>query len=111
MKNSTTLNLLVLRCQDIEKSKAFYEKLSFSFVQEQHGKGPVHYATTIGILVLELYPLGPNSIDNIRLGFTLDSKNILEDKSIEIVSQYSFNDIMTYVIADPDGRKVEIQVR
>ena len=110
MKNNISLNLLVLRCKDIEKSKAFYEKLSFSFVKEQHGKGPVHYATTIGSLVLELYPLGTNSIDNIRLGFTLDNKNILEDENIEIVSEYFFNDVMIYVIADPDGRKIEIQM-
>ena len=108
--NIVNLNLLVLRCLDIKKSKEFYEKLSFSFVEEQHGKGPLHYSTTIGSLVLELYPLGKNNIDNIRLGFTIDNKKILDNENIEIVSKYSFNDVMTYVVVDPDGRKVEIQV-
>jgi len=110
VKNNINLTLLVLRCSNIEKSKEFYEKLSFSFIKEQHGKGPIHYSTMIGSLVLELYPLGKSNIDNIRLGFIIDNKNILEDENIEIVSEYSFNNKITYVIVDPDGRKVEIQI-
>lgn len=108
--NIVNLNLLVLRCLDIKQSKEFYEKLSFLFIEEQHGKGPIHYSAMIGSLVLELYPLGKSNIDNVRLGFTIDNKSILEDENIEIVSEYSFNDVITYVVVDPDGRKVEIQV-
>ena len=100
---------MVLRCANIEKSKEFYEKLSLSFVKEQHGKGAVHYATKLGDLVLELYPLGDNAMDNIRLGFMLSSKEILKEANIEIVSEYTFEDAITYVIIDPDGRKIEIQ--
>jgi len=104
-----SLNLLVLRCTDIEKSKEFYKKLTLSFVKEQHGKGAIHYATTLGDMVLELYPLGSGTVDNTRLGFTVNSsKSILEDETIELVSEYLFNGKTTYVIVDPDGRKVEI---
>ena len=107
--NIRRLNLLVLRCRDIEKTKIFYEKFSLSFVKEQHGEGSVHYATKIGDLVLELYPLGDSNVDNNRLGFTVNSsKQILEDEEIELVSQYSFDGQIYYVIVDPDGRKVEI---
>jgi hypothetical protein len=109
-KSIKNLNLLVLRCKDIDKSREFYEKLSFCFIEEQHGKGPIHYSTMIGSLVLELYPLGKSNIDNVRLGFTIDNKKILENENIEIVSEYSFNDVMTYIVVDPDGRKVEIQI-
>ena len=104
-----SLNLLVLRCANIEKSKDFYSKLSLSFVKEQHGKGVVHYSTKLGDLLLELYPLGKSSVDNTRLGFTVNSiETILEDKTVEIVSKYKFNGKITYVLVDPDGRKVEI---
>jgi len=104
-----SLNLLILRCSDIEKSKDFYKKLSLSFVKEQHGKGAVHYATTLGDMILELYPLGNGTVDNTRLGFMVNSiKPILEDKMVEIVSEYEFDGKTTYVIVDPDGRKVEI---
>jgi len=104
-----TLNLLVLRCRDIEKTKDFYKKLSLSFVKEQHGEGAVHYATKVGDLVLELYPLGESNVESNRLGFTVNSsKQILEDEEIELVSQYSFDGQIYYVIVDPDGRKVEI---
>jgi len=104
-----SLNLLVLRCTDIERSKEFYEKLSLSFVKEQHGKGVVHYSTKLGGLVLELYPLGKSSVDNTRLGFTVNSVNpILEDETVEIVSEYEFDGKTTYVVVDPDGRKVEL---
>ena len=51
LSNIKNLNLLVLRCKDIEKTKAFYEKLSLFFVKEQHEKGAVHYATKVGTLV------------------------------------------------------------
>jgi catechol 2,3-dioxygenase-like lactoylglutathione lyase family enzyme len=48
------LNLLVLRCKSIQVTKAFYEKLGLIFVQEQHGKGAVHYSTYVDEMVLEL---------------------------------------------------------
>lgn len=48
--------LAVLVCPDIEVTRAFYEGLGLSFVREQHGNGPEHYAARIGDAVLELYP-------------------------------------------------------
>ncbi|HEX2731005.1 MAG TPA: hypothetical protein VHM70_05345 [Polyangiaceae bacterium] len=37
------LALLVLRCQDLERSRQFYAALGLVFTSEQHGSGPVHY--------------------------------------------------------------------
>jgi catechol 2,3-dioxygenase-like lactoylglutathione lyase family enzyme len=38
------LNLLVLRCGDVEGCRAFYEVLGLRFVKHRHGQGPEHYA-------------------------------------------------------------------
>ncbi len=47
----------VLYCADIDVTRAFYESLGFSFVEERHndGKGPRHYACSLGGFVIELY--------------------------------------------------------
>ncbi len=110
-KKDTYLNLLVLRCKDIEKSKEFYEKLKLIFIKEQHGKGPIHYSTSMGNLVIELYPLTQDIMDNTRLGFSIntdDLENYLKDKKIDIDTTYAFNNTVTFVVKDPDGRKVEL---
>ena len=110
-KKDTYLKLLVLRCKDIEKSKEFYEKLKLIFIKEQHGKGPIHYSTSMGNLVIELYPLTQNIIDNTRLGFSIntdDLENYLKDKQIDIDTTYVFNNTIAFVVKDPDGRKVEL---
>ena len=92
------LNLLVLRCKNIENTKEFYEKhLGFKFVLEQHGSSPLHYSTTIcsndNTMVLELYPVKMNSEpDQTRLGFNLNQ----------------LNETSYQVIKDPDGRSVEL---
>jgi lactoylglutathione lyase len=39
-----SLNLIVIRAADLDKSLAFYRALGLEFAQEQHGTGPVHYA-------------------------------------------------------------------
>jgi len=84
------LSLLVIRCRNLELSRLFYEGLGLKFVQEKHGKGPMHYASEIDGIVFEIYPNdGQPPTDNIRLGFSSDEVK---------------NDI--YI--DPDGRSVEI---
>lgn len=85
------LNLLVLRCRDIQASKQFYEGLGMQFVQEQHGNGPAHFAAECDGMVFELYPLKPSeAADNIRLGFQTDTVR------------------ERILVTDPDGRKVEL---
>jgi lactoylglutathione lyase len=105
------LNLLVIRCKDIESSKEFYENIGLKFVREKHGNGVEHYSSHIGDLVFELYPLKPNETPcNTRLGFSV--KHVEELIShIEPYSQYEFNRKIIYILLDPDGRKIEIQER
>lgn len=100
------LKLLVIRCLNIEKSKAFYEKLGFIFVLEKHGKGVEHYCATNYGFVFELYPSNKdNQVCNTRLGFELLNK---ENLISEYIDSYDFNNKTIYILQDPDGRKIEI---
>lgn len=74
-----SINLLVLRCKNIEKSKEFYEMIGICFKQEQHRVGPVHYAAEFGGVVFELYPLlRDEMVDRSRLGFSLATNDVSE---------------------------------
>ena len=108
------LNLLVLRCRDIGLARAFYETVGFSFLQEQHGKGPVHYSCEDAQGVLELYP-AKGEPDQAGLGFgTDDLESVFERLK---VAGYEPKDIgdgpygLSFVVRDPDGRRVELKAR
>lgn len=53
---SAELDVVVLRCADLDATLAFYERLGLEFAEEQHGRGPRHFSTQLGAAVLELYP-------------------------------------------------------
>lgn len=90
------LNLLVLRCRDIDVTKAFYVQFGLIFEREQHGNSPIHYSTHIGNMLLELYP-ATGEPDNVRLGLTV---------SPDILAHFGIT--KHGVIRDPDGRGVEL---
>ena len=52
-----SLTLLVLKTRQVEQLRAFYQALGVDLVEEQHGKGPVHFAGRAGAVVIEVYPL------------------------------------------------------
>ncbi len=109
-----SLNLLVLRCRDIEASKVFYETLGHEFVAERHGNGPRHYAAKLGGLVLELYPRrGNESPDDLRLGFScptlVDIAAKIRTSNIPIINELrEIEGRLVLVVRDPDGRSVEL---
>ena len=108
MNNMIKLNLLVIRCNDIEKSKGFYEGLGLEFVEEQHGAGPRHYTCEMNDMVFELYPLKPGEvIDDSRLGFDVADLEA-STTHLEIEKRYLINSRQMYLVSDPDGRKVEL---
>lgn len=104
------INLIVLRCSDIEKNHDFYQELGFVFKKEQHGNGPTHYASDNFGFILELYPLKENQLpDNIRLGFiTSINFNDLTNKFNIIKSSTKKNNQLIITIQDPDGRKIDL---
>lgn len=103
-----SLDLLVVRCVDIERSRRFYEALGLRFASEKHGAGPVHYAASLGRAVLELYPANQR-LTPLRFGFsTCRSEACLADALVfggRVLDEASTRTL----IEDPDGLKVEIR--
>ena len=109
------LNLLVLRCRDIELTRRFYEHLGFVFTEERHGAGPRHYACEKGGFVLELYPASQgHPPDNVRLGFSTPlladvSGAVRQNPEVTVLKPpYATADRLVLLLQDPDGRKVEV---
>jgi catechol 2,3-dioxygenase-like lactoylglutathione lyase family enzyme len=108
------LDLLVLRCSDMDAAKRFYECLGMSFTRHTHGSGPEHYAHEGGDLVLELYPVaGSKAPDCAGLGFSVDDLAAvalcLRDAGFAPgdVSEQPWG--TTFVVRDADDRRVEIR--
>jgi catechol 2,3-dioxygenase-like lactoylglutathione lyase family enzyme len=109
------LNLLVLRCGDIEKSRAFYEIFGMTFHKHRHGSGPEHFAHADERSVFELYPAKEGERDRTGIGFSSDDLEADFQKLKE--PGWKPEEIQTtdwgrsFVVRDPDGRRVEISAR
>jgi len=109
------LNLVVLRCADIEQAMAFYSKIGLQFAKHRHGTGPEHYSAELAGAVFELYPQsgdGPSSLGT-RIGFRVfsvdDVIKALSDYPGAVVSQPKDSEWgRRSVVADPDGHRVEL---
>ena len=108
-----SLYLLVLRCVDIERTKSFYEILGLTFAKHKHGNGPEHYAAEDEIGILELYPTETKMPDATGLGFL--SEDIVALHTVFRKKQLAPREIRetemgrTFIVRDPDGRRVEIK--
>lgn len=110
------LTLLVLRCSDVEQSRAFYESLGLRFVAEKHGSGLAHYSTRLGSLVLELYPRTDADTRGLRIGFSIADLS----RALEVIRRHGYSPTRVALeasppralICDPDGHWIELtQVR
>lgn len=112
------LTLLVLKSRQVEQVRTFYQALGIAFTEEQHGKGPHHYAGRVGDVVIEVYPLPDDgTVDtSTRLGFTVGNLpemiQALQGIGTWVVKQptqtaWGFQ----AVVKDPDGRSVELTQR
>ncbi len=116
VKSMTTPNLVVLRCRDLERSRAFYQLLGLTFASHAHGKGPTHYANETPDFLLELYPAPtPDYTDQTALGFAVDDLSSLHAQltSAGLAPGAIVHNPWgtTFVIRDPDGRRVELKQR
>ena len=68
------LNLVVLRCKDIDQAASFYAELGLQLEKHAHGAGPLHYACEQAGIVFELYPASEKSpaTKSTRIGFVVD---------------------------------------
>ena len=108
------LNLLVLRCNDIDRARTFYELLGLRFQQHAHGTGPLHFAYEDDRGVIELYPAdAANPADQVGLGFTVEdlaaSRVRLEQASHKPGEIRDREWGRTFVVRDPEGRRVEVK--
>lgn len=105
------LNLLVLRCGDIDASRRFYELLELRFEKHKHGGGAEHYASEAKV-VLELYPAAEGDRDQTGVGFAVNDLQAVRQAMIE--ARLKPREIVenpwgkSFVVRDPDGRRVEI---
>ncbi|MGC4016282.1 MAG: VOC family protein [Luteolibacter sp.] len=109
------LNLVVIRCSDMERSSAFYTRLGLTFTRHRHGKGPEHDAAEMGGVVFELYPQVPGGLSTLgtRIGFRVSSLEdviaALADFPETVVSPPKASEWgLRAVIADPDGHRIEL---
>ena len=117
--SETSLSLLVLRTTMLVACLEFYRSLGLAFVEEKHGRGPVHYSSSANGIVIEIYPQTQNGVTElgaertIRLGFTVESL-VATLQSLETVgARVLRSPALTRwghvaVVLDPDGREVEI---
>jgi predicted enzyme related to lactoylglutathione lyase len=116
-----TLNLVVLRCNDLVRSRRFYDALGLRFVDEPDSERPPHLAATLpGGTVVELYsaaePPARGARDP-RLGFAVEHIDVvvaqIERLGGEVVVPPAESDDETRraIVVDPDGRRVELLAR
>lgn len=108
------LNLIVIYATSLEESVRFYTACGLRFDPERHGKGALHYSTTLPSgLVLELYPSGEKRATRTRLGFAVnESDRVLRDLSAAGWPDVSGPRDLDYgrvrIVHDPDGNAVEL---
>ena len=91
----------------------FYSVLGMEFKKHSHGSGPEHYAHEDGDWVFELYPSKGGSPDTAGVGFT--AVNLENTRQKLAGSGFTPGEIRetewgtSFVIRDPDQRRVEIK--
>ncbi|WP_339909907.1 VOC family protein [Symmachiella dynata] len=113
---SPTFKLLVIKSHRMQELQQFYETLGCEFVEEQHGRGPLHLAAEIGEAIFEIYPLPDETspVDTTtRLGFSVPDLDGVVDKLktgqseiVTAVKETAWG--KRAVVRDPDGRSVEL---
>ena len=111
---SVTVNLVVIRSDDLDRSRHFYEALGIQFSTERHGNGPEHLAAELGGVVFEIYPRGKGpATRGLLLGFRVASvaAGLAATGNLGAVvatlPKYGPWGLRAAVI-DPDGHRVEL---
>ena len=110
------IKLIVIRTSDMHRLVEFYQLLGATFDYHKHDSSPYHYSTSIGQMVLEIYPLTKNQSEadkTLRLGFEIDSFDeiigLLKENNISFASEPVSTAFGFMAVAiDPDGRKIEL---
>ena len=114
-----SLTLLVLKTRQVEQLRLFYQTLGIELTEEQHGKGPLHFAGRVGGVVIEVYPLaddGTPGDTSTRLGFAVENLAAVVQALQGIGTKVETPPKETAwgfqaVVRDPNGRAVELTQR
>lgn len=108
----TFLDLLVLRCADLQRTRAFYETAGISFIEEQHGTGPEHLSGVVGDTVLELYPATAQRSPEVglRIGLSVADPLAVHEAWLADGHQLRTGDSERSFL-DPDGRIVALSLQ
>lgn len=107
------LTYLVLSARDLQVTKMFYEALGLVFVEEKHGKGPVHFAATLSQgIVVELYP-GTSLQEDLfaeprRSGWVIEDREVVFGRLAQAGYMPFIRRDGSVCVRDPDGRLVEL---
>lgn len=108
------LNLLVLRCADLDLAARFYAALGLDLVVEQHGSGPQHYSARSGAVLLELYPAGEGEsardrvTRSVRLGFVVDDPLVAMEAALAVAGKRRPSAAGEALLLDPDGNAIHL---
>jgi len=112
------LNFIAPYSRRLSECVELYERLGYSFVEEKHGTGPLHWSSTAPDgLVLELYPATqetePSFQASVLLGLEVESPVALLQQLDEryIIRSPKPGVDETALIRDPEGRKILLSKR
>lgn len=111
---------LVLFAVDLEATVEFYRAVGIDLEHEDHGDGPIHYATELGQLHFAIYPAecvstapdhraGGSSFPGFYVQSLDETTSALVTMGSPLLSQHETRPWgCRIVVTDPDGRPVEI---
>lgn len=123
MSIMTQMASLVLYAASPAATAAFYRALGLELEHEDHGEGPVHFATEAGPVHFAIYPAGASgraaprrSAGSLFPGFYVESLDdavkALAAAQAPVLSSHEHMPWGCRVMAeDPDGRAVEVNQR
>jgi catechol 2,3-dioxygenase-like lactoylglutathione lyase family enzyme len=117
----TELASLVLYAADPAATAAFYRALGLTLAEEDHGEGPVHFATELGPVHVAIYPAQtPGQAGERRAGgsvfpgfyvASLDGTASALAGAPVVTGHQQMPWGCQIVALDPDGRAVEVNQR
>ncbi len=105
---------ITLFANDMNETAKVYQAIGLSFVQEQHGSGPIHLAHEKDGFVLEIYQKHQPQSDAVMLGFDVENLPVVQGSIAEtagtvVKDTARIDGTRRMIIADPEGRQIYLQ--
>jgi lactoylglutathione lyase len=123
MPTVTEIASLVLFAADVNTTAEFYRALGLELEHEDHGEGPVHFATELGGVHFAIYPTdvrgrapARRAVGSSFPGFYVAALDRVTESLRQLgASVLSEHEQMPWgcrvVVEDPDGRAIEVNDR